>query len=253
MNQSTRAGSITLPCCKPIAILAALVFLAPLAACSIEDDFGRLHRPLIQQEAADIVGSIQEQTGILSDRTAYHIPLTNNEHQLRRSLTHFRHPFLYAPTIRDPQKRQTFAKHRTGPSFTAFMRHRIKADIAKIRSFNYSVGVVIEQDMQRYDVLASSYSVSNLDDRYMRVRIRENRAVTIRVMQLLDRRISDYDQAIEYARLQYPERHLLPLAPAMDRLRSEDALLKSKYERYIFQSASTKFDFSEVDRYPPRR
>lgn len=229
------------------------MMLLPLAACSIEDDFGRLHRPLIQQEAADIVGSIQEQTGILSDRTAYHIPLTNDEHQLRRSLAHFRHPFLYAPTLRDPQKRQTFAKHRTGPSFTAFLRHRINADVSKIRSFNYSVGMVIEQDMQRYDVLSSSYSVLNTDDRYMRVRIRENRAVTIRVMQLLDRRVGDYDQAIEYARLQYPERQLAPLRPAMDRLRSENALLKSKYERFIFQSASTKFDFSEVDRYPPRR
>lgn len=229
------------------------IFCLPMAACSIEEDFGRLHRPLIQQDAADIVGSIQEQTGILSDRTAYHIPLTNDEHQLRRSLAHFRHPFLAAPTLRDPQKRQTFAKHRTGPSFTAFIKHRVRADIAKIRSFNYSVGRVIEQDMQRYDVLASSYNVSNTDDRYMRLRIRENRAVTIRVMQLLDRRIGDYDQAIEYARLQYPERQLLPLRPAMDRLRSENALLKSKYERYIFQSASTKFDFSDVNGYPPRR
>lgn len=226
--------------------------LGLLGACSIEEDFGRLHRPEIYQHAGDIVGSIQEHTGILSDRVAYHIPLSNDEHQLRRTLAHFRAPFLYAPTARNPLKRQTFSQHRTGQSFVAFMRHSIKSDIGHIRHFNYAVDVVIKQDMQRYSVLASTSEVTENDGRYIRTRIRENRAVTISVFKLLDRRMSDYDQAIEYARLQYPERELLVLGPDMRRLRSKHAMLKSKYERYIFMREA-KHQFDQIDSYPPAR
>lgn len=230
--------------------LAALCLLS-LAGCSVEEDFGRLYEPKLYDGIGDIVGSIQNHTGILSDRAAYHIPLTGDEHQLRRSLAHFRAPFLYAPTMRDPYQRQTFPKHRTGPSFVAFMRHRINSDVGAIRRFNNSVGFVIEQDMQRYEVLASTMEVTENDGRYIRTRIRENRAVTIRVFKLLDRRISDYDQAIQYARLQFPERELTPLLPVMDRLRSECALVKSKYERYIFQREAKQEFIPMIDEYPP--
>ncbi len=229
---------------------AIATFLPPLAACSIEDDFGRLHRPEMYNRVGDIVGSIQEHTGIMSDRVAYHIPLSNDEHQLRRTLAHFRAPFLYAPKLRDPLGRQRFSQHRTGQSFVAYMQHSIKSDIQAIHHFNHSIGVVIEQDMQRYSVLASTMEVTENDGRFIRTRIRENRAVTISVFRLLDRRMSDYDQAIEYARLQYPERELLVLRPDMQRLRAKHAMVKAKYERYIFQRAA-KHEFEPIDSYPP--
>jgi hypothetical protein len=188
----------------------------------------------------------------MSDRVAYHIPLSNDEHQLRRTLAHFRAPFLYSPRLRDPLARQRFSKHRTGQSFVAFMSHSIKGDLNAIHHFNHSLGMVIEQDMQRYSVLASTIEVTDNDGRYIRTRIRENRAVTISVFRLLDRRMSDYDQAIEYARLQYPERELIALQPSMRRLRSKHAMVKAKYERYIFQREA-KQELEPIDSYPPLR
>ncbi len=209
-----------------------------LSGCAIEDDFGRFHTPHMKERAADIVGSIQEHTGIFAREAAYHIPLSDEEHTLRQTYKHFSKPFLASPKFTYPLKHQTFPKHKSGLSFQDDFIHKIRADRLWISRFDRAIGKVISHDMQRYDVIASSYEVTDNDSRYIRVRIRENRGVVMRVLHLLDRRISDYDQAIGYARLQYPERELTMLGGAMDKLRTQVALLKGKYESYVYQRAT---------------
>ena len=215
-----------------------LSVIAGLSGCAIEDDFGRFHTPHMKERAADVVGSIQEHTGIFSKEAAYHIPLTNEEHTLRQTYKHFSKPFLADPKLRHALKHQTFPKHRSGLSFQEDFIHKMRADRLWISRFDRAIGHVISHDMQRYDVIASSYEVTDNDSRYIRVRIRENRGVVMRVLHLLDRRVSDYDQAIGYARLQYRERELTMLGGSMDKLRTQIALLKGKYENYVYQRAS---------------
>jgi len=212
-----------------------LMVIFSLSACSIEDDFGRSYTPHLQENIGDVVGSIQENTGLLSRNAAYHIPLTDHEHTLRQTLVHFQKPFLSQRTLREPLKRQTIAKHRSHEGFRSDFLHDIESDQLWIGRFDRAVEAVIEHDLQRYEVLSSSYEVSDNDERYIKVRIRENRGVAMRVLQLLDRRVSDYDQGIDYGRLQYRERDLLPLVPAMDGMRSQIGVLKSKYETYVYQ------------------
>ena len=221
-----------------------LCIIVGLTGCALEDDFGRFRTPHTKERAADVVGSIQEHTGIFSKESAYHIPLTNEEHTLRQTYKHFRKPFLADPRVRRPLKRQTFSKHRSGLSFQEDFIHKIRADRLWISRFDRAIGQVISHDMQRFDVIASSLEVTDNDSRYIRVRIRENRGVVMRVLQLLDRRVSDYDQAIGYARLQYPERDLNLLGGSMDKLRTQIALLKGKYETYVYQRAS-KSDYHD--------
>jgi len=215
-----------------------------LSGCAIEDDFGRFHTPHMKERAADVVGSIQEHTGLFSKDAAYHIPLSNEEHTLRQTYKHFSKPFLANPRLRRPLDHQTFPKHGSGLSFREDFNHKIRADRLWISRFDRAIGQVISHDMQRYDVIASSYEVTDNDSRYIRVRIRENRGVVMRVLQLLDKRVSDYDQAIGYARLQYPERELTMLGGSMDKLRTQIALLKGKYETYVYQRA-TKSEYQD--------
>lgn len=209
-----------------------------LSACAVQDDFGRSHSPKLRENALDIVGSIQEHTGVLSRDAAYHIPFTGDEITLRMSMKHFQQPFMYNPTLRHPNDSQTFSKHRSAEGFLAYIQHNLRSDRSRIRHIGPAIDAVIKQDTQRYEVVASNYDVRENDSRYIRVRIRENRAVTRRILQLLDRRIAHYDKAIEYARLQYPDKVLQGLSPAMDSLRAQHGILKSRYENYVYSQAS---------------
>ena len=206
-----------------------------LAGCAVDDDFGRFHETQLRTDGAEIVGSIQEHTGLLSRRAAFHIPLTNEEHTLRQCYQHFKKPLLPRATMRDPRGTHTFAKHKTVQSFNEFILHHVKSDRLWISRLTNQLGNVIAHDRQRYDVIASSYEVTENDSRYIRVRIRENRGLAVRIVKLLDRRIAIYDKAIDYARLQYRERDLLILAPSMDKLRAQIGLFKARYEHYIFE------------------
>jgi len=223
-------------------LLFVLMVVFGLSACAIEDDFGRSYTPNMQGKIGDVVGSIQENTGLLSSDAAYHIPLTDHEHTLRQTLVHFEEPLLSQRTLREPLKGPTIAKHGSYEGFRSDFLHEIKSDKLWIRRFDKAVEAIIEHDLQRFEVLSSSYEVSDNDARYIKVRIRENRGVAMRILQLLDRRVSDYDQGIDYGRLQYRERDLLPLIPAMDGLRSQIGVIKSKYETYVYQGGpSSKY------------
>lgn len=223
-----------------------------LSACSMQDDFGRMQHSQLRENAGDVVGSIQQHTGLFSRDAAYHIPFTQDEIRLRRTHKHFSRSFFKKPTLRNPLKTQTFPAHRSAESFREYIVHNIKSDMHRLSQFDSAVEAVIRQDMQRYEVVASSFDVKENDSRFIRVRIRENRAVTMRVMKLIDRRIADYDQAIEYAGLQYPRDKLVPLHPAMEKLRARNGVLKSRFESYVF-SHSSKGQLNQFDDYQRSR
>lgn len=227
-------------------IILSLIIITTLGACSIKDDFGRSHKPHTLELAKDVVGSIQERTGILSQTVAFHIPLSHEEHTLRQTLSHFRRPFLYNPTLRKPLGSQTIAKHKSSEGFRDFFLHQVKSDRRWLNRFNSALSSVIQHDRQRYEVVASTLEASENDGRYIKVRIRENRGITMRVMQLLDRRMSDYDKALDYGRLAYPEKQLVVMSPVMDKYRAEVGLLKAKYETYVYQRSS-KANFREYE------
>lgn len=242
-NKSTTNGAKKL---QQSSIIIMCFATLTLAACSISEDFGRSHTPKLIGHAGDIVGSIQEHTGVLSRQAAFHIPLTHQEHTLRQTLTHFRKPFLHTPTLRKPLKTQTFPKHQTVEGFKAYFLNQIKSDRLWVRRFKQALSKVISHDIQRYEVLSSSHEVTENDSRYIKVRIRENRSITMRVMQLLDRRLSDYSKAMDYSRLSYPEKHLAVFRAPMDKYRAEVGLLKAKYESYVYQQAA-KADFRDYE------
>ena len=214
---------------------AVLLLTGLLQACAIDDDFGRYHEPQLRGEAADVVGSIQEHTGILSRKAAFHIPLTNDEHTLRQTYLHFRKPFLARPKLREPLATETFTGHRTVDSYNQYVMHNIKSDRHWLRLLSKALGSVINQDQQRYEVVASSYDITDNDSRYIRVRIRENRGIALRLVKFLDKRIADYDQSIDYARVHFQQRDLLALSAPMDQLRSEIGIFKGRYEAYVFE------------------
>lgn len=223
--------------------------LAGLGACTVEDDFGRYHQSELTKDSAEIVGSIQRRTGMISKQVAYHIPLTGDEHTLRQTYIHFKKPFLPNPGSRNLLGTQTFAQHKTAASFNAFMRKNIKTDRHWLRRLDRSLGGVIEQDTQRYAVLSNNYDITHNDSRYIRVRIRENRGLAVRLIKLLDRRLTIYDQAIDYARLHYRQRDLLPLASPLDALRAEIGLFKGRYEAYVFErgAKAEMYDYQHRD------
>ncbi len=95
-------------------------------------------------------------------------------------------------------------------------------------------------------MVASSYDITENDSRYIRVRIRENRGIALRIVKLLDRRIAIYDKHIDYARLHYRQHELQPLSAPMDLLRSEIGLFKGRYESYVFERG-TKTDMHDYD------
>lgn len=221
---------------KSLLIISVTIFT--LQACSIKDDFGRTKQSQLRENAVEVVGSIQEHTGLLSREAAFHIPYSGDELTLRMTLKHFRLPFLAKPILRDPVRTQGFTKKTTGVNFRSKIMNHIKSDMRRIKYFSSAVQAVITQDKQRYEVISHNYDVKDNDSRYIRVRIRENRAVTMRVMQLLDKRIASYDKAIEYAGMQYPRKTFDSIIPMMDLLRTKNSLLKSKFERYVYRQAN---------------
>lgn len=238
--------------CPVFTVLLVVSGQMLLSACSMKDDFGRIQNSQLRENAGDVVGSIQEHTGLFSRDAAYHIPFTGDEIRLRRTLKHFSRSFFKKPTLRRPLKTQTFPAHRTAESFREYIIHNIRSDMRRLSHFDEAVEAVIRQDMQRYEVVASSFDVKENDSRFIRVRIRENRAVTMRIMKLIDRRIADYDQAIEYAGLQYPRDKLRPLHPAMEKLRARNGVLKARFESYVF-SHSAKGQLNQFDDYQRSR
>ena len=226
-------------------LASALVSVAATSGCAINEDFGRFHQPQIQTAAGDVVGTIQEHTGLFSKEAAYHIPLTSHEQTLRYALTHFKRPLLATPVVRNPLKTQTFPRHLTGASFSQEMISRIKADRLWLHRFERALDGVMKQDMQRYEVIAARHDITDNDSRYIRVRLRENRSVALRITQLLDRRIATYDQAIEYSHLQYPEQEIRPVMPAMSELRADFGQFKGHYEQYLFESGNKDDFYSE--------
>ena len=217
-----------------------------LSGCAINEDFGRYHQPQVRTAAGDIVGTIQEHTGLLSRQAAFHIPLTADEQTLRHALAHFRRPVLMTPVVRNPLKTQTFPRHKTGAGFSQEFISRIKADRLWFHRFETALSGVIEHDMQRYEVIAARHDITDNDSRYIRVRLRENRSVALRILQLLDKRVATYDQSIEYSHLQYPEREIRVIAPAMSGFRADIGQFKGRYESYLFESGD-KGDFYPED------
>lgn len=216
----------------PLFLLILLSLILP--ACAIKDDFGRTKDSAVQANVIEAVGSIQEHTGLLSNEAAFHIPFSGDELTLRMTLKHFRRPYLAKPILRDPVKTEGLSKRTHGENFQASILHNIRSDMNRIVHFERAVQRVIAQDRQRYEVISHKFDVDDNDSRYIRVRIRENRAVTMRVMQLLDKRTASYDKAIEYAGLQYPRKTFQPIIPQMDLLRTRISNLKSKYESYVY-------------------
>lgn len=216
----------------PLFLLILLSLILP--ACAIKDDFGRTKDSAVQANVIEAVGSIQEHTGLLSNEAAFHIPFSGDELTLRMTLKHFRRPYLAKPILRDPVKTEGLSKRTHGENFQASILHNIRSDMNRIAHFERAVQRVIAQDRQRYEVISHKFDVDDNDSRYIRVRIRENRAVTMRVMQLLDKRTASYDKAIEYAGLQYPRKTFQPIIPQMDLLRTRISNLKSKYESYVY-------------------
>jgi len=216
----------------PLFLLILLSLILP--ACAIKDDFGRTKDSAVQANVIEAVGSIQEHTGLLSNEAAFHIPFSGDELTLRMTLKHFRRPYLAKPILRDPVKTEGLSKRAHGENFQASILHNIRSDMNRIAHFERAVQRVIAQDRQRYEVISHKFDVDDNDSRYIRVRIRENRAVTMRVMQLLDKRTASYDKAIEYAGLQYPRKTFQPIIPQMDLLRTRISNLKSKYESYVY-------------------
>ncbi len=212
-------------------IITALVFLS---ACALKDDFGRSKQSQLQADAIEAVGAIQERTGLLSNEAAFHIPYSGDELTLRMTLKHFRKPFLAKPMLRKPFNTEGLSKKSAGENFQSTMISSIKADMNRIGHFQKAVQKVMVQDRQRYEVISHRYDINDNDSRYIRVRMRENRAVTMRVMQLLDKRTTSYDKAIEYAGLQYPRKTFGPILPMMDLLRTKISNLKSQYEGYVY-------------------
>jgi|GEM_PF-3783709 len=212
-------------------ILCALLLVS---ACALKDDFGRAKPSQLQADAIEAVGAIQEHTGLLSRDAAFHIPYSGDEMTLRMTLKHFRKPFLAKPILRSPLNTEGLTKKSAGANFQATMLSNIKSDISRINYFKQAVPKVITQDRQRFEVISHKYDINDNDSRYIRVRIRENRAVTMRVMQLLDKRSAAYDKAIEYAGLQYPKKTFQPIVPLMDLLRTKISSLKTKYESYVY-------------------
>ena len=213
-------------------ILISLCLLLP--ACAIKDDFGRTKESQVKANMNEAVGSIQEHTGLFSREAAFHIPYSGDELTLRMTLKHFRRPFLANRNLRNRVETKGLTKRTAGESFQAFILQNINSDMDRIYYFERAVAKVITQDRQRYEVISHKYDINDNDSRYIRVRMRENRAVTMRVMQLLDKRTAAYDKAIEYAGLQYPKRTFGPINPKMDLLRTRISNLKSKYESYVY-------------------
>ncbi len=216
----------------PLFLLILLSLILP--ACAIKDDFGRTKDSAVRENVIEAVGSIQEHTGLLSNEAAFHIPYSGDELTLRMTLKHFRRPYLAKPILRNPVKTEGLSKRTHGENFQASILQNIKSDMDRIAHFERAVQRVIIQDRQRYEVISHKFDVDDNDSRYIRVRIRENRAVTMRVMQLLDKRTASYDKAIEYAGLQYPRNTFQPIIPQMDLLRTRISNLKSKYESYVY-------------------
>ena len=212
-------------------IIISLLFLV---ACALKDDFGRSKQSQLQADAIEAVGAIQEHTGLLSNEAAFHIPYSGDELTLRMTLKHFRKPFLAKPILREPFNTKGITKRSAGENFQSSIMSSIKSDINRIGHFQRAVQRVIVQDRQRYEVISHRYDINDNDSRYIRVRMRENRAVTMRVMQLLDKRTTSYDKAIEYAGLQYPRKTFEPIVPMMDLLRTKISNLKSQYENYVY-------------------
>lgn len=228
-----------------LSFMCALLSAICLSGCAINDDFGRTHQSNILASTGEIVGNVQEHTGALSRQAAFHIPLTSDEQTLRQAVAYFRKPVMATPTLRAPLKTQTFPYHQTGKSFAQSFQSRIKADRLWLRRMDRALVKVIAQDMQRYDVLTSSHDVTHNDSRYIRVRLRENRAVTQAALHAMDRRIAVYDQAIEYSRLQYPEEEVRVVIPTIAKLRADIGRFKGRHEAYIF-ARGQKGDYDQV-------
>lgn len=231
----------------PLFLLILLSLILP--ACAIKDDFGRTKDSAVQANVIEAVGSIQEHTGLLSNEAAFHIPFSGDELTLRMTLKHFRRPYLAKPILRDPVKTEGLSKRTHGENFQASILHNIRSDMNRIAHFERAVQRVIAQDRQRYEVISHKFDVDDNDSRYIRVRIRENRAVTMRVMQLLDKRTASYDKAIEYAGLQYPRKTFQPIIPQMDLLRTRISNLKSKYESYVYLEGDYEEEITRRETY----
>ena len=227
-------------------IIISLLFLV---ACALKDDFGRSKQSQLQADAIEAVGAIQEHTGLFSNEAAFHIPFSGDELTLRMTLKHFRRPYLAQPILRDPVKTEGLSKRTHGESFQASILHNIKSDINRIAHFERAVQRVIAQDRQRYEVISHKLDVADNDSRYIRVRIRENRAVTMRVIKLLDKRTASYDKAIEYAGLQYPRKTFQPIIPQLDLLRTRISNLNSKYESYVYLEGNYEEEVSRRETY----
>lgn len=235
----------------PLFLLILLSLILP--ACAIKDDFGRTKDSAVQANVIEAVGSIQEHTGLLSNEAAFHIPFSGDELTLRMTLKHFRRPYLAKPILRDPVKTEGLSKRTHGENFQASILHNIRSDMNRIAHFERAVQRVIAQDRQRYEVISHKFDVDDNDSRYIRVRIRENRAVTMRVMQLLDKRTASYDKAIEYAGLQYPRKTFQPIIPQMDLLRTRISNLKSKYESYVYLEGDYEEEITRRETYNGRK
>lgn len=231
----------------PFILLIILSLILP--ACAIKDDFGRTKDSAVRANVIEAVGSIQEHTGLFSNEAAFHIPFSGDELTLRMTLKHFRRPYLAQPILRDPVKTEGLSKRTHGESFQASILHNIKSDINRIAHFERAVQRVIAQDRQRYEVISHKLDVADNDSRYIRVRIRENRAVTMRVIKLLDKRTASYDKAIEYAGLQYPRKTFQPIIPQLDLLRTRISNLNSKYESYVYLEGNYEEEVSRRETY----
>lgn len=229
-----------------IRLIHTLILLFSLTACAYKGDFGRTEESNLKNRYNDIVGAVQRETGMLSDRAAYHIPLSRYEHILRQTYKHFKKPYLRRSTFHDPTKLSTFTDHKHPKSLEHKLLTKVRTDINYLKQFENTIKVVIDQDRQRYEIMAGSLTISENDSRFIMVRIKENRAVMMNTMLAIESRIADYDRAITHGLLQLPSREEKQLQVPLDKLRTHLALLKTNYESYIYHT-SNKDDLTQSD------
>ncbi len=131
-----------------------------LNACAYEGDFGRLEQSKLKNKYNNVVGSIQRETGLLSDRAAYHIPYTEDERLIRRIYTHFKRSLRRSRKFHDPSAPVTFTDHKSPKSLYDHLSRNMSADIKYVKRAQRLYPIIIQQDLQRFEVVSATYDVS---------------------------------------------------------------------------------------------
>lgn len=235
--------------------LGVLFFLLIIVGCARKGDFGRpqesIFVDILGEELNGLFYEDRYATGDIDGKGRYTGPkfsLTPHEIELRDIALHFHQPLtkensrLFHSRLAQDYAEDLTRKHRTyGPARVKYILAHIKADQKWLARFRKVAPKVRFADQKREHALRVKNMMLTARDRIRTVsRIKENNQVIYKVFQDLQRRLTNYQYAIERSRLETPNANVNELDTALALLRERVVLAQAEYDKIIRELAEQK-------------